>query len=102
VQDKANIIMTSGSDPAESFSVTSISFVSIGGATSAVISPAFPGVTVQYTVSGTDGYYDSGSLQTDGSGTVSFSIPAGASGVTDTISVSAVLSGHIATTTYTW
>ena len=89
-------------DSPGSISITGVSFTSTGAATSGVTTPAIPGVTVQYTVSGTDGYYASGSLQTNAAGRVSFSIPPGASGVVDTISLTAVLSGIAARTTYTW
>ncbi|MBM4432575.1 MAG: hypothetical protein FJ025_01060 [Chloroflexi bacterium] len=101
--DKLSAIYYAGqSDSPMAMYVTSIAFTSVGAVTGAVITPAIAGVTIQYTVSGTDGYYDSGSLQTDASGRVSFSIPPGACEVTDTISVSAVLSGKSITTTYTW
>jgi tetratricopeptide (TPR) repeat protein len=47
------------------------------------------GVTVAYEVSGTDGYYASGSIVSDSGGTISFIIPgARAAGVTDTVTVS--------------
>ncbi len=82
--------------------VTGISFTAVGGNTAATINPANTGVTVTYSVSGTDGYFDSGSLQTDSSGKVFFYIPAGESGVTDKITVTAVLSGINAATSFTW
>lgn len=100
---KAQAIKDAGStDSTGAINVTGIAFTSVGGSTSAIIIPAIAGVTVQYSVSGTDGYFDSDSLQTDSFGRVSFGIPPGASGVTDTISVTAVLSGRIARTTYRW
>lgn len=101
--DKAQAISQADTnDPPGAENITGISFILKGATTSAVISPVMQSVSVQYTVSGTDGYYDSGTQQTNASGQVSFSIPAGASGVTDTISVIAVLSGKYARTTYTW
>lgn len=101
--DKANAIADAqNTDGPGSESVTAIAFASVGATTAGQITPAIENVTVQYTVSGTDGYYDSGTLQTDAAGQASFGIPPGGSGVTDTISVSAVLSGRTATTQYTW
>ena len=44
-------------------------------------------VTVAYEVSGTDEYSDSGSLVSDSSGRISFSIPGGAADVRDTVTV---------------
>ena len=103
VEAIANLIVeATGNDSVNAYLVTSIAFTSIGSVTSAVISPAAAGVTVAYTVSGTDGYYDSGRIQTNSSGQASFAIPPGWTGVVDTISVVAVLSGRIARTTYTW
>ncbi len=100
---KAQAIKTAGStDSSGALNVTGIAFTSVGGSTSAIITPAIGGVTVQYSVSGTDGYFDSGSLQTDSFGRVSFYIPSGAPGVMDTISVTAVLSGRVVRTTYRW
>jgi hypothetical protein len=100
--DKARaIIAAQQTDPPGASTVTGIAFLA-GQFSSAVITPAISGVTVSYTVSGTDGYYDSGTEQTSASGTVSFFIPPGAPGVTDTISVTAVLSGRVARTTHTW
>ena len=49
--------------------------------------PAEPGVEISYEVRGTDDYTASGTLATDDSGEISFSIPGGALGVRDTISV---------------
>ena len=67
-----------------------------------MISPPVAGVSILYTVSGTDTYYDSKTLQTDASGSVSFAIPRARPGVRDTISASAVLSGRTAGTTFVW
>lgn len=100
---KAQAILKAGkTDPPAAANITSIAFTSVGGTTAAIVSPAISGVTVQYSVSGTDGYFDSGSLQTNSSGRVTFSIPPGSSGVVDTISVTAVLSGKVARTNYRW
>lgn len=82
--------------------VTSITFATWGGSNVVVLGPAYAGISVQYTVSGTDGYYQSGTLVTDGSGRVSFGVPAGPAGTVDTISASVVLTGLTATRTYTW
>jgi hypothetical protein len=101
--DRAQAIRdASETDPDDAYFVTGIAILGAGGTTTARITPQFSGVTVQYSVSGTDGYYDSGTLQTNGAGQVSFSIPAGGSGVTDTIAVTAVLSGASASTQFTW
>ncbi len=101
--DKANQVKSAlTSDGENARNVTGISFTSKGSSTSAVISPVMSGVTVAYTVSGTDGYYDSGTARTDAGGRVTFAIPAGASGVVDTISVTAVLAGVTKTESYTW
>jgi len=101
--DKANAIKAaSGVDAPAAAGVLSIRFDQVGGKTGAVISPAIAGVTILYTVSGTDSYYDSRRLRTDASGTVTFGIPAARPGVRDTISVSAVLSGRTAGATFVW
>jgi len=94
---KAQAIDTPGAN-----TVTSIAFSGVGTKTGAVLTPNVSGVTVSYTVSGTDGYYSSKRLRTDASGAVSFKIPPGRRGVVDTISVTAVLSGKLARTTYVW
>lgn len=47
------------------------------------------GTAVSYSLSGTDGYSQSGTLYTDQNGQVSFVVPGGAQGVVDTISVTA-------------
>ena len=89
-------------DPPMAANVTSISFTAVGETTNAVVVPAIPGVTVVFTVRGTDAFFDTGKLLTDAYGTVSFFIPPGALGLTDTISVSAILSGRTARTTHIW
>jgi len=101
--DKAWAILdAAASDPPGAQSVTAITLTSLGTTTSAVITPQIEGVTVQYTVSGTDGYYDSGTLTTNASGAVSFFIPSGADGVRDRISVTASLTGVTDTDFYVW
>jgi len=103
VEDKTNAILDAEStDPANASTVTTITFISVGHTTAALVSPPLAGVSVQFTVSGTDGYYNSGTLQTNTAGSVSFLIPPGASGVRDTISVSALLSGAVRVTQFTW
>ena len=89
-------------DPPNAYNVTSISFTSIGSNTTAVITPHYENVTVAYSVSGTDGYYDSGTEYTSSNGSVSFSIPPGAPGVIDYITVTAILSGKFTSAHYTW
>ena len=101
--DKARALKdASGTDVAAAAHIVSIRFNRVGGATVAVVSPAIAGVSILYTVSGTDTYYASKTLPTDGSGSVSFTIPRARPGVRDTISASAVLSGRTAGTTFVW
>lgn len=101
--DKANAIGLAGRvDAPGAVLVSGIDFTRVGGITAAGVSPKVRGVSVQYTVSGTDGYYDSRTLQTDEAGTVWFRIPRARPAVRDTISVSAVLSGVTASTTFVW
>jgi hypothetical protein len=47
------------------------------------------GTSVSWSVSGTDGYANSGTSSTDENGDISFSIPGGGQGVTDTVTVTA-------------
>ena len=101
--DKATVIKAAaGSDPPEALGVTGVTFATVGEIATAQITPARSGITLQATVSGTDNYYASHSLQTDSSGRASFSIPAGEPGVVDTLSVSAVLTGVTAGQKFTW
>lgn len=101
--DKALAISQAAeADAPGSVAISSIRFTAVGGVTSAVVTTPIPGVTVQYTVSGTDGYYDSGTLQTDARGSVSFNIPTARAGVEDAVSVTAVLSGRTASTRFLW
>lgn len=101
--DKAEVIkVAAGTDPPEAFGVRGVAFTTVGGTTTAQITPARAGITLQATVSGTDNYYASHSLRTDSSGRASFSIPAGAPGVVDTLSISAVLTGITAGKRFTW
>jgi hypothetical protein len=96
------IVSAQSTDPATASSVTGISLSISGSVTSGVITPAIAGVTVRYTVSGTDGYFDSGTIRTNSSGRATFDVPPGDHGVTDTISVIAVVSGKIASARHTW
>ena len=97
-----DIAAARATDPASASTVTAIAFTTVGSTTGAVITPAITGVTVAYSVSGTDGYFDSGRLQTNSLGRVSFGIPPGASGVVDTISVWAVISGPSVVVSKQW
>ncbi|MGQ0814616.1 MAG: Ig-like domain-containing protein [Gemmatimonadota bacterium] len=100
---KGNVIRNAlSTDSPNAANVTAISFTAVGATTAAAVTPAFANVTVSYTVSGTDGYFLSGTARTDGSGRVSFAIEPGQSGVKDTISVTAVVAGITRTTVYTW
>jgi hypothetical protein len=82
--------------------VYGISFLTVGGGTSAKVTPDIAGVSVHCTVSGTDGYYWSGVLRTTDKGTVSFGIPRAEPGVVDTITVTAVNSQVSKQTQFTW
>ena len=62
--------------------------------------PAGSGARVGFSVSGTDGYANSGTLTVDDEGNASFYIPGGAEGVRDTVSVSIVDSGITKTFSY--
>lgn len=81
--------------------VTGIAFLSTGSTTSAQVTPVLAGVSVYHSLSGTDGFTQSGTLTTDSSGVVSFGVPAGAAGVVDTVIVT-VVGGPSATTSHTW
>jgi hypothetical protein len=64
--------------------------------------PAKAGVTIEYNVQGSDGYTASGSLVTDANGEVQFTIPGGAEGVADTITVNAPSLNASGTVQYTF
>lgn len=64
--------------------------------------PAESGVDVEYSVSGTDGYSDSGSAQTDAQGQIQFNIPGGAGGIADTINITVPSKGLEGSTSYTF
>lgn len=66
----------------------------------ATVVPAVTGCTVAYTVSGTDGYSDSGSPATDSSGQISFTIPGGDEGVNDVVTVTESATSVDTTLTY--
>ncbi len=57
------------------------------------ILPATEGVQIDYSVSGTDGYYNSGSPMTNSDGLITFSIPGGAEGIVDTVSATITSTG---------
>jgi hypothetical protein len=103
-EDKAKRLQgASAGDVAAAVRVTAIEFTTVGNVTVATISPRVAGVTIVYTVSGTDRYYDSQERRTDDAGRVTFGIPRpGRPNVRDTISVSAILSGRTVSTTYAW
>ena len=64
------------------------------------ISPIVEGCTVSYSMSGTDGYTQSGSPSTSSSGAISFTIPGAEEGVIDRVSITASESGASTTVTY--
>lgn len=66
------------------------------------IFPAEAGVTIEYNVSGTDGYADSGSPTTNAEGKIEFNIPGGAEGITDTINVSVPSKSLSGSTSYSF
>lgn len=66
----------------------------------ATVVPAVGGCTVAYSVSGTDGYSDSGSPATNSSGQISFTIPGGAEGVNDVVTITESATSVGTTLTY--
>lgn len=64
--------------------------------------PAKAGVTIEYNVQGSDGYTASGSPVTDANGEMRFTIPGGAEGVSDTITVNASSLNASGTVQYTF
>jgi hypothetical protein len=82
--------ITSPADPAPGQDVT----------VTATVQPAVSGCNVEYSWSGTDGWHDSGTLQTNSNGQISFVIPGAAEGVHDTVIVSS--NGRQHTVVYTF
>ena len=66
------------------------------------IFPAEASVSVEYSVSGTDGYTASGTLTTNAEGKCEFNIPGGAEGVADTINVTVPSRGDTGSTNYSF
>jgi hypothetical protein len=64
------------------------------------IFPSAVACSVSYSVSGTDGYADSGTVSTDANGSINFFIPGGAEGVVDTVTVES--GGRQTVITYTF
>ncbi len=64
------------------------------------IHPKIAGVAVKMSLSGTDGYEQNDTLNTDGNGEVQFEIPAGSDDVRDTATISIPASGY--TKTFAW
>jgi hypothetical protein len=62
--------------------------------------PPVAGCTMQFSIHGTDNYSKSEDVTTDAGGTGSFSIPGGAAGVVDTVTVG--IGGHVSTLVYTF
>ncbi len=58
-----------------------------GVTVTATVFPAIAGCSVSYTVTGTDGYNDSGSPKTDSSGQINIFVPGGAEGVNDIVNL---------------
>lgn len=86
------LISANPPDPAPSETVTMI----------IKVLPADPGVEVTYSVSGTDGYSNSGTGVTDANGEISFTIPGGGAEVHDTVSVSVPSRNESGTVEYTF
>lgn len=86
----ALLVIASPADPGPNQDVT----------VTAQISPATAGVPVNMSVSGTDGYSNSIETTTDASGRASLSIPGGAEGVTDTVTVTLPGNGVSQTMSY--
>jgi hypothetical protein len=121
ISDKNIVVTATGTDAAGNVSgVASITLVAGGAGQSLLlsVSPSDPGpgqtvtvtitvtnctpgtTQVHYTVSGTDGYADEGTLSTDGACQAVFTIPGGASGVVDTVVVDIVGAGISQTVSY--
>lgn len=60
------------------------------------------GVAVEYSISGTDGYQNSGTANTDGEGKIRFTIPGGAGGIVDTINIKVPSKSLEGSTSYTF
>jgi hypothetical protein len=104
VKDLHNAITTNALPPYQPPiipTVTGIAITQTGGTTIAVVTPVVAGVTVTYSLIGTDGYFLSGSQNTNAAGAISFGVPAGCNGVRDTITVN-VPGGPSATAVHVW
>ena len=64
--------------------------------------PSDSGVEVSFSVTGTDGYSNSGTAVTDANGEISFTIPGGAAEVHDTVSVTVPSRNETGTVEYTF
>ncbi|RZB37990.1 MAG: hypothetical protein SRB2_00697 [Desulfobacteraceae bacterium Eth-SRB2] len=74
----------------------------VGVTATAVVQPAKSGLQVTFSIVGTDGYSNSGTLTTNSQGTVSFYIPGGAEGVVDTVIFTLVVTGQTVSFSYTF
>lgn len=92
-----------GADCATDVKSVSASAVISGGATVTIVTNLpTPGCTISYFLVGTDFYTQSGTPATEADGRVSFSIPGGATGVHDEISLTANASGASTSIGYTF
>ncbi len=71
-------------------------------AVTATLVPAISGCTIPYSVAGTDGYTQSASPTSNGSGQISFTIPGGAANVHDVVNISESASAVDTTLAYTF
>lgn len=72
----------------------------VGVTAKAVVQPAKSGLQLTFSIVGTDGYSNSGTLTTNSQGTVSFYIPGGAEGVVDTVIFTLVVTGETKSFSY--
>ena len=72
----------------------------VGVTATAVVIPAKAGLKITFSISGSDGYANAGTLTTNSQGTVSFYIPGGAETVVDTVTFTLVETGQSVTFVY--
>ena len=72
----------------------------VGVTATAVVMPAKAGLQISFSISGTDGYGNAGTLLTNSQGTASFWIPGGGEGVVDTVRFTLMETGQTVTFSY--
>ncbi|OVE81849.1 hypothetical protein BVY03_02605 [bacterium K02(2017)] len=95
-----DVVGTNCSDHVKSISANAV----VSGGAKVTVNTNLPttGCSISYSVKGTDGYTQSGSPKTNSSGQISFSIPGGADGVSDTVILTETSSGSSTTIGYTF